>query len=65
MKASMLIGLAVEEAKARAEAGGLIVHALPKGSARIALAVANTLFLSIEDGKVCSVEAGDPTEVEV
>lgn len=59
-----LKGLVVSEAKKIVEGEHLTCNLLPKGSARIMLAVANTVFLYHEGGVVCNVENGDPSELE-
>lgn len=59
-----LKGLVVSEAKKIAEGEGLTCNLLPKGSMRIALAVANTVFLYHEGGVVCDVESGDASELQ-
>jgi hypothetical protein len=59
-----LKGLVVSEAKKVAEGEGLTCNLLPKGSMRIMLAVANTVFLYHEGGVVCDVSLGDPSELE-
>jgi hypothetical protein len=58
---SGLKGLVVSEAKKVVEGESLTCNILPKGSARIMLAVANTVFLYQEGGIVCSAESGDPS----
>ena len=59
-----LKGLAVKEAVAKVKDAGLDVEVLPKGAFRMAMVVANTLFLFQDGDSVCSVEPGDPTEIE-
>jgi hypothetical protein len=60
---SALKGLAVSEAEGKVKGEGLACKILPEGSARIMLAVANTVFLYANGDKVVSVEVGDPTEL--
>ena len=67
MKKTMLNslkGLVVSEAKKIVEGEHLTCNLLPKGSARIMLVVANTVFLYHDGGVVCDVESGDASELE-
>jgi hypothetical protein len=67
MKKTLIDGLkgqAVKEAVKQVKDAGLDVEVLPKGAFRMAMIVANTLFLYQDGDTVCSVEPGDPTEVE-
>jgi hypothetical protein len=59
-----LKGMAVKEAVAKVKDAGLDAEVLPKGAFRMAMIVAKTLFLYQDGDTVCSVEPGDPTEVE-
>ena len=54
-----LKGLSVGVAEAKVKEAGLTCNILPKGSMRIALAVANTVFLYDDSGKVVDAESGD------
>jgi hypothetical protein len=60
---SALKGLAVSEAESMIKEEGLTCNILPKGSARILLVVANTVFLYADGDKVADVEVGDTSEV--
>jgi hypothetical protein len=59
-----LVGLPVAEAEKAVFLEGHEFASLPEGSARIALAVPNTVFLDYKDGKVTFVSVGNPLEVE-
>ncbi len=57
-----LKGLTVSDAQSKVKDAGLTCNILPKGSMRIMLAVANTVFLYDDAGKVVSAESGDGVE---
>lgn len=59
-----LKGLAVAEAETKVKGAGLQCTVLSKGAMRIAQVVANTVFLYVDGGSICSVEMGDVSECE-